>query len=164
MGSSLTISHVIILISSVVLASGVSGCIIYNGNQLQNNIVQTVSDARETMSLQVEIVYATVDELSTPNSFVIFAKNVGRRSMVDFTNLDVYVGEYGKATFYPYKAVAEEGFFSLEEVNDDDVWESGETAILRAYYIAYDPSVTVFEVKIVPFRGIGASYMFAPPP
>jgi len=153
MGSSLTISHVILLISSVVLATGVSGSIIYNGNQLQNNIVQTVSDARETMSLQVEIVYATIDESTTPNSFVIFAKNVGRRSMVDFTNLDVYVGEYGKATFYPYKADAEEGD-----------WESGETAILRAYPTPDDPSGTVFEVKIVPFRGIGASYMFAPPP
>jgi len=165
MGSSLTISHVIILISSVVLASGVSGCIIYNGNQLQNNIVQTVSDARETMSLQVEIVYATFNESTTPHSFVIFAKNVGRRSMVDFTNLDVYVGEYGKATFYPYKADAEEGsgFFSLEEVDGDDDWESGETAILRAYSTD-DPSGTVFEVKIVPFRGIGTSYMFTPPP
>ena len=162
MGSSLTISHVIILISSVVLASGVSGCIIYNGNQLQNNIVQTVSDARETMSLQIEIVYATVDESTDPDSFVIFAKNVGRRSMVDFTNLDVYVGEYGKATFYPYKAEAEEGFFSLEFVDSDLEWESGETATLRAY--SSDISGTVFEVKIVPFRGIGASYMFAPPP
>lgn len=165
MGSSLTISHVIILISSVVLASGVSGCIIYNGNQLQNNIVQTVSDARETMSLQIEIVYATIDESTDPHSFVIFAKNVGRRSMVDFTNLDVYVGEYGKAAFYPYKADAEEGsgFFSLEFVDSDLEWESGETATLRAYS-AEDPSGTVFEVKIVPFRGIGASYMFAPPP
>lgn len=162
MGSSLTISHVIILISSVVLASGLSGSIIYNGNQLQNNIVQTVSDARETMSLQIEIVYATVDESTDPDSFVIFAKNVGRRSMVDFTNLDVYVGEYGRATLYPYKAEAEEGFFSLEDVNGDFVWESGETATLRAY--SSDISGTVFEVKIVPFRGIGASYMFAPPP
>lgn len=162
MGSSLTISHVIILISSVVLASGVSGCIIYNGNQLQNNIVQTVSDARETMSLQIEIVYATIDESET-NSFVIFAKNVGRRSMVDFTNLDVYVGEYGKATFYPYNDEAVEGFFTLDDVDGDGEWESGETAILRAYFAEY-PSGTVFEVKVVPFRGIGASYMFAPPP
>lgn len=165
MGASLTISHVIILISSVVLASGVSGSIIYNGNQLQNNIVQTVSDARETMSLQIEIVYATVDESTSPDSFVIFAKNVGRRSMVEFSNLDVYVGEYGKAEFYPYKVDADEGsgFFSLEDVDDDSVWESGETATLRAYSTE-SPSGNVFEVKVVPFRGIGASYMFAPPP
>lgn len=165
MGASLTISHVIILISSVILASGFSGCIIYTGGQLQSNIVQTASDARETMSLQVEIVYATVNETTTPHSFVIFAKNVGQRSMIDFTNLDVYVGEYGSANLYSYKADAKEGsgFFSLKDVNGDGYWESGETAILRAYPSA-NPSGAVFEVKVVPFRGIGASYMFTPPP
>ncbi|GAH07373.1 unnamed protein product, partial [marine sediment metagenome] len=122
-------------------------------------------DTRETMSLQIEIVYATVDESTDPYSFVIFAKNVGRRSMVDFTNLDVYVGEYGKAMFYPYKIDAAEGsgFFSVEDVDGDDEWESGETAIMRVYSTE-SPSGNVFEVKVVPFRGIGASYMFAPPP
>lgn len=165
MGFSLTISHVIILISSVIMASGVSGYIIYSGNQLQNNIIQSVSDAREVMSLQIEVVYATVNQSTTPDSFVIFAKNVGRRSIADFTYLDLYVGEYGRATLFPYKADAGEGsgFFSLTDVDGDGDWESGETAILRAYPES-EPSGTVFEVKVVPFRGIGSSYLFAPPP
>lgn len=165
MGFSLTINHVIILMSSVVMASGLSGYVMYNGSQLQNNILQAVSDAREVMSIQVEVVYATVNESTTPDSFVIFVKNIGRRSMTNFTNLDIYVGEYGRATLYPYKSDAGpgSGFFSLTDVDEDGDWESGETAILKAYPKS-QPSGTMFEVKVVPFRGIGASYLFAPPP
>jgi len=161
-GFSVTLSHIIMVIASVTLASVFSAYAFYTGNSVQNELMQNVNDAKRMNNLQLEIVYATVDNSTNPQPhFVIYVKNIGCLPLNDFTYLDVYVGEYGRAQLYTYNSTADSGSgqFKLTDASGDGVWEPRETVTIRAY-----PSSTVegvmFEAKIVPFRGIGSSYLF----
>ncbi|MCW3984328.1 MAG: flagellin [Candidatus Bathyarchaeota archaeon] len=163
MGFSLTITHIIVVIASVILASAFVACALYTGNVVQNEFTQAVSDAKSTISTQVEIVYATANQTGTP-VFAIYAKNVGKLSINDFTFLDVYVGNYGSAQLYNYDATAAggSGKFTITDANGNGVWEPRETATILAYPTgAIDGSV--LEAKIVPSKGIGSDYLFSAP-
>lgn len=165
MGFSSTITEVVLLIASVVLASGVSAQAMYAGLSLQSSIVQTVDMSKRNLNTRIDIGYATVNETTNPRYFVIYAKNTGLMPLTDFSVIDVYVGEYGKAVFcyYGEDATVGSGKFSLSDVDGDGVWEIGETAIIKAYP-SIDINATIYEVKIVPFRGVPSSYVFPPPP
>lgn len=159
MGFSVTLSHIIMVIASVTLASVFSAYAFYTGNSVQNELMQNVNDAKRMNNLQLEIVYATVDNSTDPPHFVIYVKNVGCLPLNDFTYLDVYVGEYGTAQLYTYNSTAGSGQFNLTDASGDGVWEPRETATIRAYPSSVVEGV-MFEAKIAPFRGIGSSYLF----
>jgi archaellum component FlaF (FlaF/FlaG flagellin family) len=92
MGFSVTLSHIIMVIASVCLASAFSAYAFYSGNLVQNELAQNVNNYKITVNIRLEIVYATVDNTTTPPHFVIYAKNTGNLPVSDFTFLDVYVG------------------------------------------------------------------------
>jgi archaellum component FlaF (FlaF/FlaG flagellin family) len=164
MGFSVTLTHIIMVIASVCLASAFSAYAFYTGNVVQNELMQNVSDAKRMTNTQLEIVYATVDNSTSPAHFAIYAKNVGSLPLRDFAYLDIYVGEYCQAHLYSYNLTAEAGSqqFNLTDANGDGVWEPRETATLRAYPTS-PADCTIFEAKIVPFQGIGSNYLFPAP-
>jgi len=164
MGFSTTLSEVIILIASIVLASSFSAYAIYAGTSLQSNIIQNLDTFKKNIHSRVDIAYATIDETTNPDHFVIYVKNTGTLPITDFTMIDLYVGEYGRAEFYSYSedAGVGSGKFNLTDADGDGVWEAGETATIRAYPKT-DVAGEIFEVKIVPFRGIPCSYLFPRP-
>jgi len=164
MGFSTPINEVIILVASVVLASSCSAYAIYAGTSLQGNIMQSIDVFKRNIYIRVEIGYATINETDSPDSFVIYVKNVGTLPITDISTIDVYVGEYGKASLYTYSAdaTARSGKFKLLDADGDGVWEPCETATIIAYPKS-DVTASVYEVKIVPLRGIPCSYLFAAP-
>lgn len=162
MGFSITLSEMIILIASVILASAVSSCTMYMGNLVISDVSKNVNEMRRATYIKLKIAYATIES----GHFVIYVKNTGSLPVSDYSSLDVYVGEYGKAQLYTYNnETLDPGCFNLTILGDDgdDVWDPGETAKINAY-----PNGTltgaIFEAKIVPLRGIGDSYLFPPPP
>ncbi len=163
MGFSLTITHIIMVIGAVILASAFVACALYTGNVVQNEFTQGVSDAKKTVDTQIDIVYATANTTGAP-VFAIYAKNTGKLPLNDFTYLDIYVGTYGQAQLYSYNAAAslESGRFSVTDANGNGIWEPRETATIYAY-----PTGTIdnamLEAKIVPSRGIGSDYLFSAP-
>lgn len=165
MGFSLTLSHIIMVIASVCLASVFSAYAFYSGNIVQNELAQNVNNYKVTVNTRLEIVYATINNTTTPPHFVIYAKNTGNLPISDFTFLDVYVGEYGKAQLFTYNATADAGSgkFNLSTADGDIVWEPRETAIIRAYPTSNVESV-IFEAKLVPSKGTGSNYLFPAPP
>lgn len=97
MGYSVTLTHILMVISSIVLASVFSAYAFYAGNLVQNELMQNANDYKRLVNMQLEIVYATVDSSTTPPHFVIYVKNVGNLPLKDYSFLDVYVGGYGEA-------------------------------------------------------------------
>lgn len=164
MGYSVTLTHILMVISSIVLASVFSAYAFYTGNIVQSELMQNVNNYRGIVNLQLEIVYATVDTSTTPSHFVIYAKNVGNLPLRDYTFLDIYVGGYGKAQLFTYTSTPTPGSgqFNLTDASGDGVWEPRETATIRAYP-KETISETIFEAKIVPSKGIGSSYIFPAP-
>jgi archaellum component FlaG (FlaF/FlaG flagellin family) len=165
MGFSVTLAHIIMVIGSVILASAFSAYSFYVSGIVQNSMMQDARDTASQTSLQLNIVYATLDNSTTPTSFVIYAKNVGYTSLDNFTYLDIYAGEYGKAILYTYSQHAQNdtGTFSLTPANQNGVWEPMETAVIKAYP-QQELNGAMYEVRVVPFHGIGSSYMFPAPP
>jgi len=161
LGFSVTISEIVILIASVILASSFAAYAIYTGNLLQNNIMQAVDNTRRRMNVRVEIVYATVSGESSKH-FVIYAKNTGNLPITRFESLDLYVGEYLKAELYRYNQSGGVGCFNMTDSDGDDVWEAGETVVLRAYN-GTTIDAPLYESKVYVSNGIGSSYLFPPP-
>ena len=167
MGFSLTLSEMIILIASVILASAISSYTMYMGNLVMSDVSQSVNEMRRSTYIKLKIAYATIETVDGVDCFVVYVKNAGSLSITDYSTIDVYVGEYGRAQLYTYSDTLSPGCFIIDSItgDGDSDWDPGETARIVAEPSSGIPSgVAVFEVKIVPLRGIGDSYLFPPPP
>jgi len=164
LGFSITISEAIILIASIVLASGFSSYAIYAGSSLQSNILQNLDTVRRNMHTRMDIVYATINETTDPMHFAIYVKNTGTLSLYEFNLIDVYVGPYGQAMLYSYNASADvgSGQFKFTDADGDGAFEVGEAATIRAFSKS-NSTGSLYEAKIVPYRGISSGYLFSPP-
>lgn len=163
MGFSLTITHIIMVIGSIILASAFVAAAFYTGNVFQNEFTQGVSDAKNTVDTQIDIVYATANTTGSP-VFAVYAKNTGKLPINDFTYIDTYVGSYGQAQLYSYDSLASEGSgkFNIADANGNGVWEPRETATILAYPTSAIND-GVLEAKVVPSQGIGSDYLFSAP-
>ena len=163
MGFSVTITHMIIVIASVIVASSFVACALYTGNIVQSEFTQGVSDAKSMIDTQIDIVYATANTTGSP-VYAIYAKNTGKLPVTDFTFLDVYVGNYGAAQLYSYDVTADAGSgkFNVTDANGNGIWEPRETATIYAYPTGSIGNA-VLEAKIVPSKGIGSDYLFSAP-
>jgi len=165
MGFSITIVEAIMVIASVVLASGFAAYAIYAGTSLQSNIMQNLDDATKSMDTRLDIVYALVNQTTNPSPlFTIYVKNTGSLPISDFGLISVYVGAYGQAMPYSYNANATtgSGFFNMTDANGNGVVQVGEAAIIQVYNATSVPG-NLYEAKIVPYSGISSSYMFSSP-
>ncbi len=165
MGFSLTISEAIIVISSVILASGFSAYAIYAGTSLQSSIMQNLDSVKRNIDTRLDIVYATVNETTDPSPlFDIYVKNTGTFPVSDFELISVYVGAYGQATLYTYDSGATTGSakFNVTDSSGNGIIEVGEAATIQVFN-ATSVIGSLYEAKIVPYRGISSSYLFTPP-
>jgi len=165
MGFSLTITEAIMVIASVVMASGFAAYAIYAGTSLQSNIMQNLDAAKKSMDTRLDIVYAVVNQTSDPSPlFTIYVKNTGSIAISDFELISVYVGGYGQAMLYSYNASATtgSGMFNMTDADGNGVVQVGEAAIIQVYN-ATNVLGNLYEAKVVPYRGISSSYMFSPP-
>jgi archaellin len=163
MGFSLTITHIIMVIAAVVLASAFVASALYTSSMVQSEFTQGVNEATTTIGTQIEIVYATTN--TTGNTvFVLYAKNTGKFPINDFTHIDVYAGEYGKAQLYSYNQSAGigSGEFTITDTNGNSVWEPRETATIHIYPSGAFEN-TLLEARIIPSKGIGSTYLFSAP-
>ena len=167
MGFSITIVEAIMVIASVVMASGFAAYAIYAGTSLQSNIMQNLDNAKKSMDTRLDIVYAVVNQTSDPSPlFTIYVKNTGSISISDFELISVYVGGYGQAMLYSYNANATKGsgMFNMTDANGNGVVQVGEAAIIQVYpYNATSVLSNLYEAKVVPYSGISSSYMFSSP-
>jgi flagellar protein FlaG len=165
MGFSLTITEAIMVIASVVLASGFAAYAIYAGTSLQSTIMQNLNDAKTSMDTRLDIVYAVVNQTADPSPlFTIYVKNSGSLPISNFDLISVYVGAYGQAMVYSYNSSASTGSgeFNMTDANGNGAVEVGEAAFIQVYN-ATNVSGSLYEAKVVPYRGIPSSYMFSPP-
>ena len=151
------------VIASVVVASGFAAYAIYSGTSLQSNMMQNLNDAKTSMDTRLDIVYAFVNQTANPSPlFTIYVKNSGSIPISNFALISVYVGAYGQAMVYSYNSNASIGSFNMSDANGNGVVEIGESAVIQVYN-ATDVPGSLYEAKVVPYRGISSSYMFSPP-
>ena len=165
MGFSLTITEAIMVIASVLLASGFAAYAIYAGSSLQSNIMQNLDNAKKSMDTRLDIVYAVVNQTSGPSPlFTIYVKNGGSLPITDFELITVYVGGYGQAMLYSYNSSATTGSgqFNMTDADGNGIVQAGEAATIQVYN-STNVSGNLYEAKVVPYRGISSSYLFSTP-
>jgi flagellar protein FlaG len=163
MGFSITIVEAIMVIASVVMASGFAAYAIYAGTSLQSNIMQNLDDAKNSMDTRLDIVYAVVNQTSNPSPlFTIYVKNTGSLPISNFGLISVYVGAYDQAMLYSYNANATAGSFNMTDANGNGIVQVGEAAIIQVYN-STNVLGNLYEAKVVPYSGISSSYMFSSP-
>jgi archaellum component FlaG (FlaF/FlaG flagellin family) len=168
MGFSITIVEAIMVIASVVMASGFAAYAIYAGTSLQSDIMQNLGNAEKNMDTRLDIVYAVVNQTSGPSGpsplFTIYVKNTGSLPISNFDLITVYAGVYGQAMPYSYNASATTGSgqFNMTDANGDGIVQVGEAAIIQVYN-ATNVLGNLYEAKVVPYQGISSSCMFSPP-
>ena len=165
MGFSLTITEAIMVIASIVLASGFASYAMYAGTSLQSNILQNLDSVKRNIQTRIDMVYAFVNQTTDPSPlFVIYVKNTGTLPVSDFDLISIYVGAYGQATLYSYNSSAGTGSgqFTFTDADSNDVCDVGEAATIQVFN-ATSVTASLYEAKIVPYRGIPSSYLFSPP-
>ena len=165
MGFSIVIVEAIMIIASVVLASGFAAYAIYAGTSLQSNILQNLNDTTKSMDTRLDIVYAFVNQTSDPSPlFTIYVKNTGSLPISNFGLISVYVGGYDQAMLYSYNvnATTGSGMFNMTDADGNGIVQVGEAAIIQVYN-ATNVFGNLYEAKVVPYSGISSSYMFSSP-
>ena len=135
MGESTVITHALLTIVAVTVASTLAGVVIFNLSDLGNSISGLVKMGSEKIKTSVIIAYVSVNTSSTPYVYNIYAKNVGSSHTTNIDLIDIFLGTYGSTLdYYKYGTQGSVGTWNYTEIgNNDGVWDPGETLILHVY-------------------------------
>lgn len=157
MGESTVITHALLTIVAVTMASTLAGVVIFSLSDLGNSVSGLVRMGAERVKTEVLIAYISLDASNTPYTYDIYVKNVGSSRIADIGLMDVFLGSYGSALdYYQYSPQGGSGTWNYTEVGDgDDVWDPGETLIIHVYTDTIYQSPV--EAVIVTPQGVRAS-------
>jgi len=152
MGESTTITHAILTIAAVIMASLFVTVVIGQLNSLLNSISTSVKHRSDSYRTSITIVHASLDKQT--NTIYIYAKNIGDLVYSDLGNVDFIITDYNGKTFY---FSTRTGTVNVEEYGSQiGVFERGETILFKITLSAtYNPPL---EVKLVLSNGYSTTY------
>lgn len=160
MGYSSVIVEAIFTIASIIAASVFATLLVGKMNEFHDIFALTVKSKIQNMKINIAITYAAYDD--SQGFFLVYAKNIGKKTIVALPSADLYFGTLGSAKLYMYDG---DGIFSPgewrfeESTNPDNYWSPGETIIFKIYNeTSIDPP---YYVKIVLPEGSYAEETFS---
>ncbi len=131
MGESTTIVHAILTIAGVLLASVFAVYVMGRLGYL-NSVMTNIINLR-TEELRIYIKILTGFYNSTEGVYVIYVKNLGDKPMpLEVLNsTDVFLGTYGEPLKLFTYGNGSVGTFTVNELDNDGIWNSGETLIFK---------------------------------
>jgi len=155
LGESTTITHALLTIAAVTIASIFAFVMLTKISALNSSISQMIYSNVNSMESSITIIDFYYSPLN--QSFVVFVKNTGSMDISPtFANMtDVYLGTYGQGlTLFTYSTSQSPGHWSYAKTQTDSSWKAGETIVI---YIYNTTSVSPpYQVKIVMPSGLGA--------
>ncbi|AFH42914.1 flagellar protein FlaG [Fervidicoccus fontis] len=156
MGESTTITHALLTIAAITIASIFAFVMISKISAINSSITQMISSNVNNMESSITIIDFFYN--SSGGSFVIYVKNVGTSdiSLSALQNTDVYIGTYNSPlTLYTYLSSAYPGHWNYTlAIGGSNSWSAGSTIII---YLYNQTSISPpYYVKIVLPIGIGS--------
>lgn len=150
MGESTTITHAILTIVAVLMASLFAAAVLSQLNNVINSLSATIKNKSDTYRMSIIIIYALYDK--NTNSLYIYLKNTGEVPYSDLDNIDVFVKDYtGRVDYYKSSQATKQ-----EYGNVNNILEKGETMLLNITTVTtYTPPL---EVKVVFSNGYSVTY------
>ncbi|MEM0059949.1 MAG: flagellin [Desulfurococcaceae archaeon] len=150
MGESTTITHAILTIVAILMASVFATAVLSQLNNVINSLSITLKNRSDTYRMSITIIHALYDR--NQGLIYIYVKNTGEVPYSDLDNIDVFISDYSGSTDY-YKPGAEN---ITEYGSIQGVFEKGETIlILIQARRTYTPPL---EIKLVLSNGYKATY------
>lgn len=149
MGSSTVIVHGLLTIVGVILAT-VFGAFVVTRINYVNNALSLILNSK-LQELQVDVKIITGFYNSTESTYVIYVKNVGTLN-VPLSQLygktELYLNTYdGQNYFFVLSSENEVNKASIKELDEDGVWGSGETIMIKLFFQSKPPEP--IKVKLV---------------
>uniref|UniRef100_A0A7C2BLG6 Flagellin n=1 Tax=Thermosphaera aggregans TaxID=54254 RepID=A0A7C2BLG6_9CREN len=152
MGESTTITHAILTIVAVLMASLFAAVVIGQINTVLNVISTSIKTKSDSYRLSVTIIHASLDKQA--NTLYLYAKNTGDVVYSDLENIDFIVTDYAGKTFY---FSTRNGIVQVVEYGTQDrVFEKGETVLFQITLPEY--YTPPLEVKMVLSSGYSTVY------
>ncbi|WP_448578551.1 flagellin [Thermosphaera sp.] len=152
MGESATITHAILTIVAVLMASLFAAVVIGQINTVLNVISTSIKTKSDSYRLSVTIIHASLDKQA--NTIYLYAKNTGDVVYSDLENIDFIVTDYAGKTFY---FSTRNGIVQVVEYGTQDrVFEKGETVLFQITLPEY--YTPPLEVKMVLSSGYSTVY------
>jgi len=156
MGESATITHAILTIAAVLMASLFASVVIGQLNTLFNTISISIRSRYESYRLSVSIIHATIDKESS--IIYIYVKNTGDVAYSDLNNIDVIITDYnGKTMYYSTRLDSQHRVNYIEYGSQPGVLERGETVLLTIQLI--ESYTLPLEIKLVLSNGYSTTYV-----
>ncbi|PNV78654.1 MAG: hypothetical protein C0179_08570 [Fervidicoccus sp.] len=155
MGESTTITHAILTIAAVTIASIFAFVMLTKISALNSSVSQMIYSNVNSMESSVTIIdfyYSSQNQ-----SFIVFVKNTGSMDISpSFSSMtDVYLGTYGQGSvLYTYASSPSLGHWSYTKTQPDPSWKAGETIIIYIYNTT--TVLPPYQVKVVMPNGVGA--------
>jgi len=151
MGESTTITHAILTIAAILMASLFVTVIIGQLNNALNSVSISMKTRSDLYRLSVAIVHASLDKQT--NTIYVYAKNTGDAVYSDLGNVDFIVTDNnGKTFFFSTKLNNVE---VVEYGSQEGVFERGETVLFKI--TLSEAYASPLEVKMVLSNGYSST-------
>ncbi|MCI4396939.1 MAG: hypothetical protein JHC28_05210 [Thermoprotei archaeon] len=158
MGESTTITHALLTIAAVTIATIFAFTMLSKISALNNSISQMIYSNVNNMESSITIIDFYYD--SQNQSFIIYVKNTGSMDISPtFANMtDVYLGTYGQgSTLYTYSSDPSPGHWTYYKTQQGDAWKTGETIIIALFNsTSISPP---YQLKIIMPSGLGGEFV-----
>ncbi|MEM0378259.1 MAG: flagellin [Thermosphaera sp.] len=155
MGESTTITHAILTIVAILMASLFAAAVIGQLNSVLNVISISMKSKSDSYRLSITIVHASIDKET--GIIYLYAKNTGDVSYSDLVNIDFIITDSdGKTLYYSTRQTSPESVEITEYGSQQGVFEKGETVLFK---IKIETAYKLpLEVKMVLSNGYSTVY------
>ncbi|MEL9908606.1 MAG: flagellin [Desulfurococcus sp.] len=154
MGESTTITHALLTIVAVLMASIFAAAVIGQLNSVINTISISIKNKSDTYRMSIAIIYAYYD--ASINNVTIFVKNTGDVPYSKLDNIDIFITDYNGVI--DYYSSGNQTRVTLTELGSlNNVLEPGET--LRIDISVSRSYVSPIEIRIVLVNGYSTTYV-----
>lgn len=149
MGESTSMVHAILTITGIILASIFAAYVLGRMGYVNSVMSGVLNNKLQEIQTNIKIITGFYNQ--SESKYVIYVKNVGTLDIPEsqlFNKTEIYVGNYDTYTnMYLLSNVTSPNTASLLDIDDDMVWETGETVVIKLPFSS-QPTEPV-RVKIV---------------
>lgn len=154
MGESTTITHALLTIVAVLMASIFAAAVIGQLNSVINTISISIKNKSDTYRMSIAIIYAYYDQ--SAGRVTIFIKNTGDVPYSKLDSIDIFITDNtGVVDYYSSRDSSKVSLTELGAVNN--ILEPGET--LRIDVATTRSYIAPIEVRIVLVNGYSTTYV-----
>lgn len=151
------ISEGILLVASVIVASGLSFVVMGKVNVFQSAFTMSTESGKEIVLTKIKILYATN---SSSNVVKVWVKNTGVTPIKNISSGDVYFGKLGSVERIPYNNPSAPTW-TYSGIQNPARWNEMETMQIDITDINSFQKGITYMIRVITSNGVSDDYIFS---